>query len=187
MTDIVKIRLRHRVVKSSIWTLRFLQVGFHVLIYHNYDHIKYFPRQSVKQLWERGGGGTYGMIVHSKNFTAHYFFPIFFIYSNTKSVRMTYKIEKRFFFSFGKWRLLKIPNETASPYLLSLTFLSDIFSVSVSPLGPWPSMYPRNTAVAIYNHFYGKNEIFNQIQAGRWVFNKSFMELVTSEIYMTFS
>lgn len=57
MTDIVKISLRHRVVKSSIWTLRFLQVGFHVLIYHNYDHIKYFPRQSVKQLWERGGGG----------------------------------------------------------------------------------------------------------------------------------
>lgn len=187
MTDIVKIRLRHRVVKSSIWTLRFLQVGFHVLIYHNYDHIKYFPRQSVKQLWERGGGGTYGMIVHSKNFTAHYFFPVFFIFILTQGQCVWHIRSRNDFFSFGKWRLLKIPNETASPYLLSLTFLSDIFSVSVSPLGPWPSMYPRNTAVAIYNHFYGKNEIFNQIQAGRWVFNKSFMELVTSEIYMTFS
>lgn len=186
MTDIVKISLRHRVVKSSIWTLRFLQVGFHVLIYHNYDHIKYFPRQSVKQLWERGGGGTYGMIVHSKNFTAHYFF-LSFLFILTQSQCVWHIRSRNDFFSFGKWRLLKIPNETASPYLLSLTFLSDIFSVSVSPLGPWPSMYPRNTAVAIYNHFYGKNEIFNQIQAGRWVFNKSFMELVTSEIYMTFS
>lgn len=185
MTDIVKITLPYRVVKSSIWTLRFLQVGFHVLIYHNYDHIKYFPRQSVKQLWERGGGGTYGMVILSKFSLHNISFQFFFILTQGHCVWHTDR--ETSFFSFNKWQLLKIPNETASPYLLSLTFLSDIFSVSVSTLGLWPSMYPRNTAVAIYNHFYGKNEIFNQIQARRWVFNKSFMELVTSEIYMTFS
>lgn len=185
MTDIVKISLRHRVVKSSIWTLRFLQVGFHVLIYHNYDHIKYFPRQSVKQLWERGGGGHMAWL-YIRKISLHIISFLSFLFILTQGQCVWHIRSRNDFFSFGKWRLLKIPNETASPYLLSLTFLSDIFSVSVSPLGPWPSMYPRNTAVAIYNHFYGKNEIFNQIQAGRWVFNKSFMELVTSEIYMTF-